>query len=238
MFKKASLISVLAIASTTTLSAAFLNPVSASAVTFNAANDFSATNNPTGAWSYGYETTLGGAFNLYPDTEVSSSLNIWLNNSTPATTSSAQYNGTSNVVAGLQPGHLGFHPGSTGQYGILRWTAPSGGSYSLATIFSPANSSATTDVHVLQNGTSLFNGAVNGTGTSQNFSTTLSVAAGDKIDFAVGYGSNGNYISDLTGLDAVITSTNTPAVPEPSTIAGAVLGLVGLASLKVGRRSK
>jgi len=256
MFKKASLLSVLAIASTTTISAAFLNPVSASAVTFNAANDFSATNNPNGTWSYGYETTLGGAFNLYPNSgQRVPGLDIWINNAIAISGDPVVFhNGTSSPITfgsvTVQPGQLGFHPGPNGQYSIVRWTAPSTDSYSLATVFSGLDfvGPTSTDVHVLKNGTSLFNGEVTGFGSSSdvNFSDTFTVAIGDTIDFAVGYGTNGNYYYDSTGLDAVITSTNTPDVPEPSTIAGAVLGLVAFVgalgtcrpSFKAGRRSK
>jgi hypothetical protein len=39
-----------------------------------------------------------------------------------------------------------------------------------------------------------------------NFSLIRQLNAGDTIDFSVGYGSNGNYFSDATGLGATITS--------------------------------
>jgi hypothetical protein len=64
----------------------------------------------------------------------------------------------------------------------------------------------TTDVHVFHNGSALFNGVVNGfgPGSGPSFATSLTVLPGDTIDFAVGMGSNGSYISDPTGLDATI----------------------------------
>jgi len=65
----------------------------------------------------------------------------------------------------------------------------------------------TTDVHVLHNGISLFNGAVIGGSSITKLPTTLvSVLIGDTIDFTVGVGSNGNYFGDSTGLAASINA--------------------------------
>ncbi|MCG2685531.1 MAG: hypothetical protein L6306_18170, partial [Planctomycetales bacterium] len=59
----------------------------------------------------------------------------------------------------------------------------------------------TTDVHVLHNGRSLFDGLLNLSGASNEaaFSKRLAVAAGDTIDCAVGPG-NGDHREDVTGL--------------------------------------
>ncbi|MBA7481861.1 Tol-Pal system protein TolB [subsurface metagenome] len=67
----------------------------------------------------------------------------------------------------------------------------------------------TTDVHVLHNGISLFDGEVIGYGDTSSFSTTVSVGMGDIIDFTVGYGSNQTHTCDSTALSATIT-------PEPA----------------------
>jgi Ca2+-binding RTX toxin-like protein len=76
----------------------------------------------------------------------------------------------------------------------------------------------TTDVHVLHNGVSLFDGVVNGygPGSGPSFSGNVSVTAGDTIDFAVGYGPDGNCYFDTTGIAATIT---TPA-PAPVVVNG------------------
>jgi hypothetical protein len=70
-------------------------------------------------------------------------------------------------------------------------------------------------VHVLLNGVSLFDGAVNGFGPSsdRSFVKALNLHAGDVLDFAAGFGANGNFLNDSTGLDVTITN----AGPEPST---------------------
>jgi hypothetical protein len=75
----------------------------------------------------------------------------------------------------------------------------------------------TTDVHILLNGVSPFDGAVNGFGPSsdQSFATSLSLQVGDHLDFAVGDGADGSFLNDSTGLEATISD----AIPEPSTFA-------------------
>jgi hypothetical protein len=72
------------------------------------------------------------------------------------------------------------------------------------------------DVHILHDGSSIFNSTVLGSPSPTSYSGLQSIVAGDTIDFAVGFGSDGNNFSDTTGLSATL-------VPEPGT-----LGLVGL----------
>jgi hypothetical protein len=64
----------------------------------------------------------------------------------------------------------------------------------------------TTDVHVLHDNSDIAPGNINLNGSGNTFSSTstVNVVPGDAIDFAVGYGSDGNYFSDSTGLDAVV----------------------------------
>ena len=92
---------------------------------------------------------------------------------------------------------------------MIRWTAPASGNYQVQAVFWGDDfvGPTTTDVHVLHNGLGLYTGNVDGFGPSsdQSFTTTISVASGDTIDFAVGYGTNGNYFFDTMGVSAVIT---------------------------------
>src|SRR5262249_19545731 len=108
----------------------------------------------------------------------------------------------------LGPGAFLLHPGLNGEYCVLRWTAPADGSYQIDAEFQGSDlTGATTDVHVLRNGTALLDGSINGglgPGSGPTYAGTLSLRAGDIIDFAVGYGSNRNYFHDSTGLSVNI----------------------------------
>jgi hypothetical protein len=202
------------------------------ALTFNAAADFSTTNNPNGVWRYGWSQTLGSVFNQLSqtDTVCDGKLNRWIGSfsSNPYWDNPAvghnNTGSTLNCGTGQLPGdEVLLHPGANGQYSILRWVAPETGTYSLSTKFAGADfvGPTTTDVHVLRNGISIFNDLVNGFGaaSAKSFINTLSLNTGDIIDFAVGFGSNQTFWFDTTSVAATIsTSTPTPpaSVPEPT----------------------
>ena len=113
-------------------------------------------------------------------------------------------NSSDHVIKALgitwQPGQLSFHPGRDGEFAVVRWTAPAAGNAGLAVRFHSIAERATTDVHVLHNGRPLFDGGINlGGGPEAKFESNMAVAAGDALDFVVGYG-NGNYGADTTAL--------------------------------------
>lgn len=194
---------------------------------YDAAADFSPTSNPNGVWSYGWSATLGGALQLYTqsgpdnaDSPPAHLLDTWNAGTGGFFAVPAVYHNNSGGVVSFnggtitfQPGELGFHPGPNNEYSIVRFTAPTSGSYSLASSYSPLDLSTTTDVHVLHNGVSIFDGLVN-PGSPTSFGTTFNLIAGDQVDFAVGVGVNGFYSSDTTGLSATLESLS--AVPEPT----------------------
>ncbi|OHB80786.1 MAG: hypothetical protein A2V98_26465 [Planctomycetes bacterium RBG_16_64_12] len=105
------------------------------------------------------------------------------------------------------PGHLAFHPGPQNEFSVVRWTAPVAGEVQVTAAFTGLAERATTDVHVLHNGRSLFGGLLNlnDSPNEARFSKTLSVAARDTIDCVVGSG-NANYGADTTGLAVTIKS--------------------------------
>ncbi|MBN1418058.1 MAG: glycoside hydrolase family 2 [Planctomycetes bacterium] len=123
----------------------------------------------------------------------------------------ATHNGTTHPLTGLgitwQPGQFALHPGVNGEACVARWTAPAAADVQIAATFSSIAERATTDVHVLHNGESLHDGAINvgGAGASSSFSRRVTVRAGDTVDFAVGFG-NGNYGADTTALAATIAA--------------------------------
>lgn len=214
---------------------------------FNAADDFSPTNNPNGVWSYGYSTSLGSSFILYthngilnnpggsPNGLDSWNFNIGLNNPV------VFHNGTSgalgiNGTATAQAGQLGLHPGPDGEYSIVRFTSPTTEAYSLSAAFSGLDfhGPTTTDVHILLNGSSIFDGNINAFGAGPAFSQILNLHAGDTVDFEVGFGSNKNYSFDSTGLSATLST----AVPEPGSFALAGIGVALMAGYGLRNRSR
>ena len=222
--------------------AALLTPAATSAQ-WNAASDFSILQNPNGAWSYGYRTTLAStSLTPYPLSGVGQVSQAYWSTTTFAapgvfknvSNASAVYYGTVQMAAG----QLASHPGPSGEFSILRFTAPSAGNYSLATTFSGVDFGGvgtSSDVQVLVDGVSYFGGLINGYGATQTFASVLALNVGSVVDFAVGFGSNGNWFDDSTGIDARIDAVT--ATPEPASIALFATGLLGIAAVTRRRRA-
>lgn len=205
------------------------------------ASGFSATTNPNGDWRFGSLTAPGGTFTLSgatttygPGNEVTAWSPVgtfWPTVALNPTAAPVSF-GAGNVVT-LDPGEGLLHPGAAGEYADVRYTFAAPVTATLDVAFRGIDAvGTTTDVHVLRNGVSLFSGAIGGYGDTETFNITLAFAAGDVIDFAVGVGSNGNFVDDSTGFKAAFS---TPAVPEPGTWALFVAGLLGLALLRRAR---
>jgi hypothetical protein len=191
--------------------AAVLCAASAASAEFNPAQDFSTASNPNGVWRYGWTQTVGGSFSDSTISGVDAEGGFWRNGKT-----NIGYNSNSQTIFGstytLLPGQLHLHPGQGGEVSVLRFITPSTGQYSLAASFIGLDfgGPTTTDVHVLLNSVALFDAAVGAFGSGPSYQAVLTLQAGDHLDFAVGFGGNGNYFSDTTGLAAQIS-----AVPEP-----------------------
>lgn len=198
------------------------------AATFNPVTEFSLAGNPNGPWRYGYSATLGGPLILHTTSGSDGGLNYWntdISIGLPwvvCNSSAASINWAGTTT--LEPGALSLHPGPNGEVAVLRFTVPATGQYLVAGSFFGQDyiGPTTTDVHLLLNGVAIFNDIVSDYGINHSFNTTLTLTAGSQLDFAVGFGSNENYLYDSTGLTALITQ-----VPEPSALA--LLG--GAASL-------
>ncbi len=138
-------------------------------------------------------------------------LEVWRNEerTDPCVTRNAIDHPLTGLGITWQPGQLAFHPGRNGEYGVVRFTAPAAGGYSVAVRFSSIAEHATTDVHVLHNEAALFDSLINleGHGAVCDFTKQVTVKRGDTIDFAVGYG-NGDYGADTTALAPVIRSAD------------------------------
>ena len=196
----------------TTNAAAIVAPA-----TYNVASAFSAINNPNGVWNYGWSSTLGSTFN--PGIAfVRSGLKGWAGGIAPDKNPSVLHNGNTFPVSlannlSIPAGALVMHPGPNDEKQIVRWTAPSSGTYTIKATFTRMHTGGT-DVHILLNGSSIFSGAVIAQSQLASFSSALAnVNTGDTIDFVVGFGGDRNYFSDSTRVQAVITSI----VASPST---------------------
>lgn len=183
------------------------------------ASDFSALSNPAGAWAYGATATPGGPLALATQlTRYGAGLEVaaWSPTGTAWPTiglnesGSAVSFGAGNVVT-LAAGQGLLHPGPGGEFADVRYTVQSGFAALLAVEFVGVDAvGTTTDVHVLLNGLSLFDDVINGFGDAATFSTTRTFAAGDVLEFAVGFGGNGNFVDDSTGFRATLTTVPVP----------------------------
>ena len=194
---------------------------------YNNAAQWSAIDNPNGVWSYGYFAPSStpampdaSTFNLYTE-EVqvpvtSGFIGDWRipGNDAP----NAAYNPLDQIVSvgtvTWQPGQASFHPGPNGEYSDYRFTAPTAGDYSLSATFSSIDTvgGADKDIHVLVNGSELYDDTLSGSyGSTKTFSTAVSLAQGDQVDFVVGFGA-GPYFFDSTALDATLTSAPSTSI--------------------------
>jgi hypothetical protein len=207
------------------------------------AGDFSTSSPSSGAWQYGWAATLGGSFTQSTASTWYGAGNqvllwspagtFWPSVGLNTSAVEAQF-GAGNVIH-LAPGQGLLHPGPTGAFGVARLTVPVGMLGTLQANFVGIDTAGTTtDVHVLLNGASLYDGAISGFGQALQFASTRQFAAGDRIDFAVGLGSNGHYNDDSTGFTATLS---TAPVPEPGRMALLLAGLTGLGCWARARRT-
>ena len=211
------------------------------AVIADFAQDFSTTSATPGNWMYGYTASIGatpvamGATTLYgAGNEVfawSPTGTFWPTIALNTSAGAVSF-GAGNAVT-LAAGQGLLHPGQFGDFADARLTVPTAGAATLSVTFSGIDAVGTsTDVHVLLNGSSLFSALVNGLGATQAYSTTMTFAAGDVVDFLVGVGSNGNYVDDSTGFYATLTSATETSVPEPGALALLLSGVVALGAVR------
>jgi hypothetical protein len=198
--------------------------------TFDLSQDFSLHDNPNKVWQYGYSATNSlapGQFRVDQKVDATTPIGFWhpAENKGPgpgyypyvAFNASKQTEfGSSNGWA-ARAGEVAMEASSSGQYSMVRFTAPVTGSYNVSAQFAGIHFGlSTTDVHVLHNGSALFDSDIDGYGGDPAFhklegshataaySGQVEMKAGDTITFAVGYGKNKTNFGDTTGLFAQV----------------------------------
>jgi hypothetical protein len=198
--------------------------------TFDLNADFSVQQNPNKVWEYGYsETNSLDPAQFRVDTYVAKAgpLFFWhpamADRPGPGYYPYVAYNPTAQSQYGssngwsARPGEVAMEASNTGQYSLVRFTAPAEGTYEIAARFAGVHFGlSSTDVHVLHNGQSVFDAFIEGYGGDPSFhkvegsnptasySGRLELKAKDTVTFACGYGRNKTHFSDTTGLFARI----------------------------------
>ncbi len=206
---------------------------------YNAVNEFSLVQGGTsGVWRYGF--TSAGNVNDFNDYTLNNPaepcgaglLQRWFRAGEPFSLPSIWHvAGNEKLVCfGTEypADMLNLHPSDSGLRSVLRWTAPADGTYQMSGVFRglDANSGPTADVRIVKNGGAmteqiLFNGTIVGFNSQQAFNQTVTVAAGDTLDFSVGNGGNGEEF-DMVGLALTIGQPVTDCI---SALAGLAVNL-------------
>jgi len=204
--------------------------------TFDLSNDFSVEANPNKVWQYGYSDSNSLAadqFRLDKNADpndrsahASGIIKFWH----PAVNSGPgagyypyiAYNSSKKPEVGcrgwaVRPGEVAVEGSNIGQYSLIRFVAPVTGTYRVTVKFEGIHYGlSTTDVHVLHNGTSLFDADIDGYGgdpafhkvegasPTAEYSGEIAIKADETITFAVGYGKNKTHYGDTTGLFAKV----------------------------------
>jgi hypothetical protein len=224
----------------------FLAVAQEAGATSSLPDDFSATLNPNGEWSWGYSNVLGSFTPMpfaHPLYDVAL-LPAWYTSLAPdelypapdGTTPYVWKNMTNDIVHEVAPGQVALHPGNDDRMAIVRWTSPLQTELSIVGQFW-AGDLGEVDVFVLETtagGTTTLFSVLGTPPSSQSFRLTTTVKAGDAIDFVVGC--HGQWFYDSTPLNVDITPIPTP-IPEPLTMASAFFAIGGLGGY-IHRRMK
>jgi hypothetical protein len=201
-----------------------LTTPAAFATVWDLAADYSVSSNPNGQWSFGWEDwneVLGGplnTFNKYNSNNGGAGWSDSLRNPP-----SIWKNTSGSSQNGVASGEVALHPGSDGDFSVVRWVAPSAGEFSFKGYFGAGDSGSMS--YYIYDGALSIRQWKNDPGT-ETFSFTRTMAANEAIDFAVGAyvattGPDNRWGS--TPLDLKITDNNAP-VPEPATMLLMVFG--------------
>jgi hypothetical protein len=191
--------------------------------TYHAGDDFSASSNPNGVWSYGWLPAARFPFFLSLTNTPSGlpGLSFWQGK--PGNpffgVPNLAYNFSTNDIlldnAVFRSRKITAVPGPSGELAAIRWTAPQQGQLALQADFTGRDPGTTSRAYVINPSGMLYSAEVLGFGTNslRSFATNLTVAAGDSIIFGVDYGSNQIWNYDSTEVEVAISYLSEPAKP-------------------------
>jgi len=204
---------------------ATINPVQLASGDASVVDDYSEANNPTGVWSYGYRSPATAPFVRYTShgNPYGSNFDTWsrVSGCCPHITHNRTFVTQTFSSFTLPPDQLNLHPGPNGERSVARWTASINALVRIAGAFEGIDET-TSDVRVVQSGAVLYQQNLNGRGALSPFSLLRAVDAGEVVEFSVGFGSNGTYYGDSTGLRVqivpVVTSIGDTVAPTDRNI--------------------
>lgn len=162
--------------------------------TYDFVKDFSASRNPSGPWGYGSRDTLGVFARLTATTTTTcGTMPIW----TGAGEANIWRNTTGGTCFGGAPGQVSLHPGASGQFAVVRFTAPAPGEWDFEAQFFSGDLGET-DVTITKNGTSLDRLATSS--GSPTFGRTIALLTGDTVDFELGARGDWSYDNTPTSI--------------------------------------
>ena len=172
---------------------------------WDAGRDFSAVQNPIGAWSFGVAPTLGQAMVVDAAPGIEGCLDTWSGDNLHPVIGRNRTGATCNMYSWSWPaGKIGIHPDNTPEYGIIRFTAPDSALYEVDGQFLCIDTVVACTVHVVivhNNTTTKFSRNISASFAPELFSFAIELAAGDTLDFSQGNGGN-HYNFDQMVLDA------------------------------------
>lgn len=186
-------------------------PVSGWCQTWSLYDDFSATENPNGAWAFGWRMGASGPFNLYTDNSPldlcipDPDFHPWSFNWNPISLIVAQNAGASAYECNgctYPPHTVYYHPGPDGQQGIVRWTAPDNMEVHYTAHFLAVDTGWSI-VRVYFGNTELWSATLY-YGDTADYSFTTDCATGDRIDTAI---DAITFYDDSVVLDVTIATT-------------------------------